>query len=214
MVAVTLPAYSPDGSTECLVSGGTLRDIIAAPGFPNPPERPTRINFEVRNAQRYGLGLFATADIEPGELILSERPLILVPEYYSMALDQGEMTKFPEMTRVQIVRRWPGYCPPLPWSELPTRTLLTLRDLHCQIIHEWNRDLAALVRRMSPEQRAKFLSLSNDHIAKGAGPFLGVQLTNAWPSDLLELGMAISGWGNLPVSYLAVGDVASRINHR
>ena len=70
-----------DGHAECLCTGWFKRKVLSTPGFPSPIVRPPRKSYEVREVRGRGLGLFATEDIEAGDLILAERPLIVKPHW-------------------------------------------------------------------------------------------------------------------------------------
>lgn len=53
--------------------------MVTYPGFPAKPPRPTHpISYKVRSAPGMGLGLYATRNIKSKELIIVERPLVLV----------------------------------------------------------------------------------------------------------------------------------------
>ncbi|KAK7049329.1 hypothetical protein VNI00_005930 [Paramarasmius palmivorus] len=87
LVCTTLPAIAndatvpnnPDGWTECLVTGGIKRLIYETPGFPKPLVRPQHVSYRIGESPGKGLGMFATRDLKMGELILSERPIIILP---------------------------------------------------------------------------------------------------------------------------------------
>ncbi|KAL1686709.1 hypothetical protein GGG16DRAFT_117637 [Schizophyllum commune] len=69
-----------DSWTEAIVDGVTKTEIFTQPGFPRPVERPTIPAHRIAPAGNgKGLGVFATRDIKPGELIIAERPLLVVP---------------------------------------------------------------------------------------------------------------------------------------
>ncbi|THV07611.1 SET domain-containing protein [Dendrothele bispora CBS 962.96] len=77
----------PDGWAECLITGRAKRAIVSFPGFPEalPHSDPTRPKpYELRESPGKGMGMFATRDIEYGELILAERPLLVVPAAFTM----------------------------------------------------------------------------------------------------------------------------------
>ncbi|KAL1660765.1 hypothetical protein GGF50DRAFT_106030 [Schizophyllum commune] len=71
-----------DSWTEAIVDGLTKTEIFtpSQPGFPHPVERPAIPAHRIASAgQGKGLGVFATRDIGPGELIIAERPLLMIP---------------------------------------------------------------------------------------------------------------------------------------
>ncbi|KAJ3515324.1 hypothetical protein NLJ89_g1835 [Agrocybe chaxingu] len=70
----------PDGHSEWLFWGPTKVKVVGLPGYPRPIPKPTHPNMcVVRSTPDKGLGVFATRDIKVGELIFSERPLLVVP---------------------------------------------------------------------------------------------------------------------------------------
>lgn len=61
------------------LSASAKHKIVTYPGFPSKLPRPTDpIPYEVRSAPGMGLGLYGTRNIRSGELIIAERPLVLV----------------------------------------------------------------------------------------------------------------------------------------
>ncbi|KAL1726137.1 hypothetical protein EV714DRAFT_255167 [Schizophyllum commune] len=69
-----------DSWTEAIVDGLTKTEVFTQPGFPHPVERPAIPAHRIASAgQGKGLGVFATRDIGPGELIIAERPLLMIP---------------------------------------------------------------------------------------------------------------------------------------
>ncbi|KZV71486.1 SET domain-containing protein [Peniophora sp. CONT] len=67
-----------DGTAECLLTPWMRDKITATPGWPQPIIHPPSLRYEIRRASgNRGLGVFATADIEAGALILAERPLLV-----------------------------------------------------------------------------------------------------------------------------------------
>ncbi|KAI5894542.1 SET domain-containing protein [Schizophyllum commune H4-8] len=68
-----------DSWTEAIVDGLTKTEIFTQPGFPHPVERPAIPAHRIAPVGGKGLGVFATRDIGPGDLIIAERPLLMVP---------------------------------------------------------------------------------------------------------------------------------------
>jgi hypothetical protein len=68
---------SPDGTTDCLILG--LEDKKLIPKYPSPIRKYQA--YEIRNSTdpKMRLGVFATHDLQFGDLILCERPILLVP---------------------------------------------------------------------------------------------------------------------------------------
>ncbi|KAL1686710.1 hypothetical protein GGG16DRAFT_117638 [Schizophyllum commune] len=75
---VHAPTVRSDGWTEAIVDGDTKRAIFAQRAFTAPISRPSSISHRVEPTDG-GKGLFATRRLKQGELILAERPLIMVP---------------------------------------------------------------------------------------------------------------------------------------
>ncbi|KAF9078722.1 hypothetical protein BDP27DRAFT_1196823, partial [Rhodocollybia butyracea] len=70
----------PGGYSECWISGHVKRAIYATPNFPTLPLRPTGGKaYRLAKAGNKGFGMFATRLIRAGDLIIDERPLIVVP---------------------------------------------------------------------------------------------------------------------------------------
>ncbi|KZV71485.1 SET domain-containing protein [Peniophora sp. CONT] len=80
---VTLPNFKTkeleaDGTAECLLTPWMKTMITSTPGWAQPIIHPPSVRYDIRRAPgSRGLGMFATADIEAGALILAERPLIV-----------------------------------------------------------------------------------------------------------------------------------------
>ncbi|KAF9062763.1 hypothetical protein BDP27DRAFT_1481567 [Rhodocollybia butyracea] len=82
----TLPnpkqTFSIGGQTECWITVHAMRIVLATPGFPIPPLLP-RGGFKIHRIAspggKKGLGMFPARHIKAGELIIDERPLLVVP---------------------------------------------------------------------------------------------------------------------------------------
>ncbi|TFK31211.1 hypothetical protein BDQ12DRAFT_708041 [Crucibulum laeve] len=87
LLYTTIPAqYSnssyddePIGWSECLITGSVKRQIYETPEFGRAPPQSDRVSFRIRPTPDMGLGMFATCSLKMGDLILSERPLIVTP---------------------------------------------------------------------------------------------------------------------------------------
>jgi len=77
----TIPQPSDgDGSSEWIVNGPTKAKVLKAPGYPARIPKPHRPDlYEVRSTPDMGFGVFAKYDIKRGDLIFSERPLLVSP---------------------------------------------------------------------------------------------------------------------------------------
>ncbi|KAL0580424.1 hypothetical protein V5O48_001577 [Marasmius crinis-equi] len=72
-------ADNPDGWTECLVTGHIKEEIFKAPGFPKPLTHPAEESCRIGDSPGKGQGVFATRALEMGDLIFSERPIVVFP---------------------------------------------------------------------------------------------------------------------------------------
>ncbi|CAA7270097.1 unnamed protein product [Cyclocybe aegerita] len=84
VVYTTIPSQDmskpadPDGHSECVISGLIKAKIFNTPGYPCAIPKPRRPNMcVIKPVADMGLGVFATCDIKVGELIFSERPLLV-----------------------------------------------------------------------------------------------------------------------------------------
>jgi len=76
------PYQLPDqgGTSPCLFIGPkTVHVFFSIPHFPSPITLPDQPQYTTRSTKDKGLGLFATRDSKPTDLILAERPLLVVP---------------------------------------------------------------------------------------------------------------------------------------
>ncbi|KAG5651989.1 hypothetical protein H0H81_006670 [Sphagnurus paluster] len=143
-------ADNPDNWSECIFLSRRLKyKIISTPGFPAPVPRPPNVRHRL-GPSAFGTGMFATCDIKMGELVMSERPLLVtsggIPSLYTPP--PGD----PKPTAAQIIQA---------------------------TIQEYERLLEYSVSRMLPENRAAFFKLHNAHTKDGSGPILGRIRTNA-----------------------------------
>ncbi|KAJ7099542.1 hypothetical protein B0H15DRAFT_771246 [Mycena belliarum] len=79
-----IPSDSPsiaskDGWTSAMLQVATQAKIPSTPGFPSPMARPPDVRHRIGPTSNMGLGVFSTARLQMGDLILSDRPLIVVP---------------------------------------------------------------------------------------------------------------------------------------
>lgn len=77
----TMPPYDPtrpgEPRTECMLYPSMKENILAIPGFPQPFRTPARPRYKIKPIKGLGITLVATMNIDVGELIMAERPLIL-----------------------------------------------------------------------------------------------------------------------------------------
>ena len=130
--------------------------VLNAPGYPARIPKPHRPDlYEVRSTSDMGIGVFAKRDINRGELIFSERPLLVTPTRYR----------------------------PSSRSEIPPH--YTAMQINQILMFEHEQVLKAAIDRMSEEDRARYMSLCNSHHEDGSGPIFGIMRTNGYRLGLL-----------------------------
>ncbi|KAJ7686553.1 hypothetical protein B0H17DRAFT_1332780 [Mycena rosella] len=72
-------AAGTDRATACMLQSTTKAQILSTPGFPRPVPRPPAVRHRIGPAPGMDLGAFSTARIQRGEVILSERALLIAP---------------------------------------------------------------------------------------------------------------------------------------
>ena len=87
MVVTWLPLASQlrrfiDPISVALVYPSVKEAILALPNFPAPyTPTPLPPRCDIGSVSGKGFGVFATANLKPGDLIITERPLILIPVF-------------------------------------------------------------------------------------------------------------------------------------
>ena len=164
-----------DGSTEWIIKDCNAKaKVFKTPGYPARTPKPHRPDlYEVRTTPDMGQGIFAKRNIKRGDLIFSERPLLIAPSW----LGREE-----------------------------TGDKYTLNQARQVMMFEFEKVLDIAVQRMSEKERACFMALHNSHTADGSGPLLGIMRTNSFIVSKLSNGAIMS--------YGAVSDLGSRLNHR
>ncbi|TCD67247.1 hypothetical protein EIP91_000324 [Steccherinum ochraceum] len=148
------PNVDVDGQSECFISGHLMRKIVFTPGIGSPLPRagPGVKSYRVTSVPNKGEGMLAARDISAGELVLAERPLLVVPIGVKM-----------KTVRV------------LPSNGEPTSAQTT------QVQEEDAEKFFALaVKRMKPRQREAFEKLESSHLREGCGPIEGRVRMNAF----------------------------------
>ncbi|KAJ7492229.1 hypothetical protein FB451DRAFT_1551635 [Mycena latifolia] len=81
VMCTTLPVGAGPGEpvSECLFYPGCKEALLDLPGFPQPLMHPATPTFRIAATPGQGTGLFSTRALKMGDLILSERPLFVVP---------------------------------------------------------------------------------------------------------------------------------------
>jgi hypothetical protein len=104
---VTLPRPSVFRPVErvavCLIFPGAKEKILALPNFPTPivtPPNSFQTTYSIRDVNGFGKGMVAEVTFQPGELIVPERPLIILPVVLPFA--QGK-TVHPDTIMDQLV---------------------------------------------------------------------------------------------------------------
>lgn len=105
VILTTLPqspkeSIKRDGEAECMCTGWFKRTVVSTPGFPSPIIHPKKVVYEVRKANGRGMGVFATENIEAGDLIVAERPLV-VRMVWAHATARSDLTQEETMRRVR-----------------------------------------------------------------------------------------------------------------
>jgi hypothetical protein len=83
-----------DGTTDVLFYG--FDDQKRVPKYLSSIRKPPTEAYTIRHCtdEKTGLGVFATRDIQAGDLIMNERPFLLVPKYLESHLITGRRTVF------------------------------------------------------------------------------------------------------------------------
>ncbi|KAJ7503019.1 hypothetical protein B0H11DRAFT_615823 [Mycena galericulata] len=111
MVVTTLPVNAaPDEPiTECFFFPGTKEVFTSIPGFPQPLMHPASPGCRVGATPGKGKGLFATRALKAGDLILSERPLLVaargMPLLHPAGMTEEQFVKYSRThltTHVQV----------------------------------------------------------------------------------------------------------------
>lgn len=194
-VIVTMPPTSSSAeplgpTTQCIFWSGLEDAVVAQPGFPTenvPPEPSYRLE---HIGYSNGMGLVAARSIAAGELIVSERPLLIAPLQiaYWVKLDQSF-----DRSVAQSSRDFTG--------DVATRTANPEVETHFR----------AALTLMKPKQRRAYQALANSY--HHDGPLYGVFRTNRLEvSELLNLIPGVAQDDRY--SLAAVCEVMSRLNHR
>lgn len=129
------------------------RELIEYPEFPKEIYRPSDLEecaYSIVDLPGKGLGMVAAQDIELGDLIVSERPLLLAPRVI---------------------------CRP---SRLAFTDDATKEQQQAAVHFEAEKMLRIAYERMDHDDQAAYMKLHNAHLHDGSGPLLGVFRTNAY----------------------------------
>ncbi|KAK1234084.1 hypothetical protein PQX77_002720 [Marasmius sp. AFHP31] len=115
LVYTTIPARkegdtladNPDGWTECVITGRIKNEIYKTSGFPRPLVHPPEVRYRMDDSPGKGVGMFSTKTLQMGDLIFSERPIVVFPaceraaDVWFDSLSEDEIGRF-------IVKEWNG----------------------------------------------------------------------------------------------------------
>lgn len=173
------PGDTSNQTTEWITTSAAKLKVLEISGFPQPVPKPAQLNFVIKETEKMGKGMFATRDINLGELVFAERPLSITPFRF-------------DFDRVNRLFRFVGK---------QRRTIFTEIENIYEIMVEG---------RMKEENMKAFKELHDSRTVEGRGFLHGLIETNGYyriksfdPYDF-----AITG------GYFAVGNHASRVNHR
>ncbi|KIK71653.1 hypothetical protein GYMLUDRAFT_254778 [Collybiopsis luxurians FD-317 M1] len=146
-------ADMPEGWTECLISGPLKHIIHETPDFPREPLSPSGGKaYWIGPAGNKGIWMFSKRFMAAREMIVDERPMMLMPSCTAAASKNLTMKNVGEYTveqRKQIV------------------------------LHGLNRMVQVTFDRMPPEHQKAFMELHNSHTHDGSGELVGRVRTNA-----------------------------------
>ncbi|KAF4590806.1 hypothetical protein EYR40_009403 [Pleurotus pulmonarius] len=171
MIYTSQPRGSPY-PVECLLRGAAAkRELIEYPDFPQEIYRASDLEeraYSIVDIPGKGLGMVAAQDLEPGELITSERPLLLAPHAISSPASL-EFTDDATEEQQQAAKYF-----------------------------EADRMLKIAYERMHRDDQAAYMKLHNAHLHDGSGPLLGVMRTNSYGLfDMQALSMQLYAVRNI-----------------
>ncbi|KAK0433423.1 hypothetical protein EV421DRAFT_1997324 [Armillaria borealis] len=140
----------PGGWAQCLISGYLNRRLKHISGFPRPLKATRDQVYRISSSPGKGLGMFATRKIKMGDLIVDERPLM-------------------------VVSLSPAGLPGVPMKEG-----LTPEEKYQYLLNHSENVMRSVFGRMSEESKNVFMDLRNSHLHDGSGPILGVVRTNGY----------------------------------
>ncbi|KAK7689441.1 hypothetical protein QCA50_007233 [Cerrena zonata] len=105
----TLPPYNDarpnEPITECIIRPEIKDTILAIPGFPHPFTTPDPPRYEIKLIRGAGMGMVATVDLDVGDVILAERPLLVTTQLLQRA---GQLPwQHPHHLQRMVVERMP-----------------------------------------------------------------------------------------------------------
>ncbi|KAK0236700.1 hypothetical protein EDD85DRAFT_582918 [Armillaria nabsnona] len=140
----------PGGWTQCLISGYLDRRLKHISGFPRPLKETRDQVHRISSSPGKGLGMFAMRKIKMGDLIVDERPMMVV------SLSPAGL---------------PG---------VPNKEGLTPEEKYQYLLNHSENVMRSVFGRMSEESKNVFMDLRNSYLHDGSGPILGVVRTNGY----------------------------------
>ncbi|KAK1216255.1 hypothetical protein PQX77_021129 [Marasmius sp. AFHP31] len=158
LVCTALPAVTrqptlsnyPDGWTQCLISPAAKRAIVNTPGFPQRIQRPPEVRHRIAPTSDRGVGIFAKVDLKAGDLIFSERPMLIATPTVPMPHPSQVPSYFTQQQVMQVG------------------------------LQQAEKQLEMVFSRFLKEQQEAYMALYNSHKHDGSGPILGVMRTNSF----------------------------------
>lgn len=185
------PSDIPGGWAECFIPGELKRELYSTPGFPRVPLAPTGGKAycikELEEPGRNDLGLFATRLIHVGDLVVDERPMLVV--------SGGSNVPLPESIASYMAEQ--------------LRQVTTLEQLKQVIFHGWGTLVKTAFDRMADEYKEEFMALANSHEHDGSGkPFYCLLVNVELKFCLTD---EIVGYAFFPEPYL---NFSTKTSHR
>ncbi|KAF9062625.1 hypothetical protein BDP27DRAFT_276534 [Rhodocollybia butyracea] len=104
------PSDIPGGYAECFMTGSLKRKLYSTPGFPRLPLPPTGGKAycvkALEQPGRKGLGLFTTRLIRAGDLVVDERPMLVVKAFSVVPIAESVAKYTPEQQRQVFLHEW------------------------------------------------------------------------------------------------------------
>lgn len=126
------------------------RKIASTPGLGSPVPVPLDKMYRISEAPGKGVGMLADRDINAGELVVAERPLVIVP--------------------AKIHTHRPSMIP----------AHLTMEQVMQVLLCDTESMYSPVFDRLTPAAREAFYKLADSHLHDGSGPIMGRIRTNAF----------------------------------
>jgi len=140
--------------TECVLFGKDVQRAIPSNVIDIP--KPPSIRHRISTSSHRGLGMFATCDLDLGDLVCSERPLLISPY---------------KIVTSCVIMKSDGDPP----SDAQIATAA---------FAEYEIELGLALNRMDARNRTAYLALADSHTKDGSGRLFGILRTNAYSVDL------------------------------